>query len=119
MALPAPPCGVKLEKHQLGIPVHPHPAALSITLVWCFLVPSQFPFLQFQVDGEWRTWIDYRRFQELVREYEQSGGSRTFTAAEYTARTPSWALFGARERGFDPSDVRFQRKNKARDISGC
>ncbi|TRZ17752.1 hypothetical protein HGM15179_009367 [Zosterops borbonicus] len=74
---------------------------------------------KFQVDGEWRTWIDYRRFQELVREYEQSGGSRTFTAAEYTARTPSWALFGARERGFDPSDVRFQRKNKARDISGC
>ncbi|XP_062363338.1 S-adenosyl-L-methionine-dependent tRNA 4-demethylwyosine synthase TYW1-like [Cinclus cinclus] len=74
---------------------------------------------KFQVDGEWRTWIDYGRFQELVREHEQSGGSRTFTAAEYTARTPSWALFGARERGFDPLDVRFQRKNKARDISGC
>ncbi|NXA86914.1 TYW1 synthase, partial [Melanocharis versteri] len=74
---------------------------------------------KFQVDGEWRTWIDYSRFQELVREYEQSGGSRTFTAAEYTARTPPWALFGARERGFDPLDVRFQRKNKARDISGC
>ncbi|XP_063258428.1 S-adenosyl-L-methionine-dependent tRNA 4-demethylwyosine synthase TYW1-like isoform X2 [Prinia subflava] len=74
---------------------------------------------KFQVDGEWRTWIDYGRFQELVREYERSGGSRTFTAAEYTARTPPWALFGARERGFDPLDVRFQRKNKARDISGC
>ncbi|NXD28528.1 TYW1 synthase, partial [Spelaeornis formosus] len=74
---------------------------------------------KFQVDGEWRTWIDYGRFQELVREHEQSGGSRTFTAAEYTARTPPWALFGARERGFDPSDVRFQRKNKAQDISGC
>ncbi|NXP59113.1 TYW1 synthase, partial [Chloropsis cyanopogon] len=74
---------------------------------------------KFQVDGEWRTWIDYSRFQELVREHEQSGGSRTFTAAEYTARTPPWALFGARERGFDPLDVRFQRKNKARDISGC
>ncbi|KAM7032990.1 S-adenosyl-L-methionine-dependent tRNA 4-demethylwyosine synthase TYW1-like isoform 1-T3 [Acridotheres tristis] len=74
---------------------------------------------KFQVDGEWRTWIDYGRFQELVREHEQSGGSRTFTAAEYTARTPPWALFGAKERGFDPLDVRFQRKNKARDISGC
>ncbi|NWW78072.1 TYW1 synthase, partial [Climacteris rufus] len=74
---------------------------------------------KFQVNGEWRTWIDYGRFQELVREHEQSGGSRTFTAAEYTARTPPWALFGARERGFDPLDVRFQRKNKARDISGC
>ncbi|XP_041280982.1 S-adenosyl-L-methionine-dependent tRNA 4-demethylwyosine synthase TYW1-like [Onychostruthus taczanowskii] len=74
---------------------------------------------KFQVDGEWRTWIDYGRFQELVREHERSGGSRTFTAAEYTARTPPWALFGARERGFDPLDVRFQRKNKARDTSGC
>ncbi|NWT78983.1 TYW1 synthase, partial [Lanius ludovicianus] len=74
---------------------------------------------KFQVDGEWRTWIDYGRFQELVREHERSGGSRTFSAAEYTARTPPWALFGARERGFDPLDVRFQRKNKARDISGC
>lgn len=75
--------------------------------------------LQFRVDGEWRTWIDYDRFQELVREHEQSGGSKTFTAAEYMARTPPWALFGARERGFDPLDVRFQRKNKARDMSGC
>ncbi|XP_038014377.1 S-adenosyl-L-methionine-dependent tRNA 4-demethylwyosine synthase TYW1-like [Motacilla alba alba] len=74
---------------------------------------------KFQVDGVWRTWIDYGRFQELVREHERSGGSRTFTAAEYTARTPTWALFGARERGFDPLDVRFQRKNKARDASGC
>ncbi|NWZ87655.1 TYW1 synthase, partial [Poecile atricapillus] len=74
---------------------------------------------KFQVDGEWRTWIDYGRFQELVREHERSGGSRSFTAAEYTARTPPWALFGARERGFDPSHVRFQRKNKAGDTSGC
>ncbi|NWR21374.1 TYW1 synthase, partial [Emberiza fucata] len=74
---------------------------------------------KFQVDGEWRTWIDYGRFQELVREHERSGGARTFTAAEYTARTPPWALFGAKERGFDPLDVRFQRKNKARDTSGC
>ncbi|NWS21883.1 TYW1 synthase, partial [Pachyramphus minor] len=74
---------------------------------------------KFKVDGEWFTWIDYGRFQQLVRERERSGGSRTFTAADYTARTPPWALFGARERGFDPLDVRFQRRNKARDISGC
>ncbi|NWQ62605.1 TYW1 synthase, partial [Neopipo cinnamomea] len=74
---------------------------------------------KFKVDGEWFTWIDYERFQELVRERERSGGSRTFTAADYMARTPPWALFGARERGFDPLDVRFQRRNKARDISGC
>ncbi|NWY76106.1 TYW1 synthase, partial [Erithacus rubecula] len=74
---------------------------------------------KFQVDGEWRTWIDYGRFQELVREHEQSGGSRTFTAAEYTARTPAWALFGAKEQGFDPQELRFHRKSKAQHISGC
>ncbi|NXM77889.1 TYW1 synthase, partial [Serilophus lunatus] len=74
---------------------------------------------KFKVDGEWFTWIDYGRFQELVREHERSGGSRTFSAADYMARTPAWALFGAREQGFDPLDVRYQRKKKARDISGC
>lgn len=78
-----------------------------------------FPSFQFKVRGEWCTWIDYDRFQELVREHERSGGSKTFTAADYTAKTPPWALFGSGERGFDPSDVRYQRKNKARDISGC
>ncbi|XP_074016757.1 S-adenosyl-L-methionine-dependent tRNA 4-demethylwyosine synthase TYW1-like [Numenius arquata] len=74
---------------------------------------------KFKVDGEWWTWIDYGRFQELVREQERSGGSKTFTAADYMAKTPRWALFGSRERGFDPLDMRYQRKNKARDISGC
>ncbi|XP_060238238.1 S-adenosyl-L-methionine-dependent tRNA 4-demethylwyosine synthase TYW1 isoform X2 [Meriones unguiculatus] len=74
---------------------------------------------KFKVDGEWWTWIDYSRFQELVQQYEESGGSRAFTARDYMARTPQWALFGARERGFDPKDTRYQRKNKAKDISGC
>ncbi|XP_047569043.1 S-adenosyl-L-methionine-dependent tRNA 4-demethylwyosine synthase TYW1-like isoform X4 [Lutra lutra] len=74
---------------------------------------------KFKVGGEWWTWIDYDRFQELVREYEDSGGSATFGARDYTARTPRWAVFGARERGFDPKDTRYQRKNKSKDISGC
>lgn len=75
--------------------------------------------LQFKICGEWHTWINYNRFHELVREYEQSGGVKTFTSADYTALTPQWAVFGARERGFDPADTRFQRKNKTKDISGC
>ncbi|XP_069566530.1 S-adenosyl-L-methionine-dependent tRNA 4-demethylwyosine synthase TYW1 isoform X1 [Brachyistius frenatus] len=74
---------------------------------------------KFKVDGEWRTWIDYERFQELVRAHEESGGQRSFSASEYTARTPSWALFGAPQQGFDPVDTRFQRRNKTKDISGC
>ncbi|KAL7848609.1 hypothetical protein SRHO_G00202320 [Serrasalmus rhombeus] len=74
---------------------------------------------KFKVDGEWWTWIDYERFQELIQQYEESGGTMTFSALDYVAKTPGWAVFGARERGFDPSDTRFQRKNKTKDISGC
>ncbi|XP_074870060.1 S-adenosyl-L-methionine-dependent tRNA 4-demethylwyosine synthase TYW1-like isoform X4 [Carettochelys insculpta] len=81
----------------------------------CLLIAHK----KFNIDGEWYTWIDYDRFQELVQEYEKSGGSKTFTAADYIAKTPSWAVFGSRERGFDPLDTRFQRKNKTKDISGC
>ncbi|NWZ20965.1 TYW1 synthase, partial [Asarcornis scutulata] len=81
----------------------------------CLLIAHK----KFKVDGEWCTWINYERFQELVREHERSGGSKTFTAADYTARTPHWALFGSSQRGFDPLDVRYQRKSKAKDISGC
>uniref|UniRef100_A0A8C9KJ41 S-adenosyl-L-methionine-dependent tRNA 4-demethylwyosine synthase TYW1 n=1 Tax=Panthera tigris altaica TaxID=74533 RepID=A0A8C9KJ41_PANTA len=74
---------------------------------------------RFKIDGEWWTWIDYNRFQELVQEYEDSGGLANFSAKDYVAKTPLWALFGASERGFDPKDTRYQRKNKSKDISGC
>uniref|UniRef100_A0A671WG98 S-adenosyl-L-methionine-dependent tRNA 4-demethylwyosine synthase TYW1 n=1 Tax=Sparus aurata TaxID=8175 RepID=A0A671WG98_SPAAU len=74
---------------------------------------------KFKVDGEWWTWIDYERFQELVQTHEESGGRQSFSALDYTAKTPSWALFGANEQGFDPADTRFQRRNKTKDISGC
>ncbi|XP_074045425.1 S-adenosyl-L-methionine-dependent tRNA 4-demethylwyosine synthase TYW1-like [Macrotis lagotis] len=74
---------------------------------------------KFKIDGEWWTWIDYDQFQELIQEYETSHGSKTFSAKDYMAKTPHWAVFGASERGFDPKDTRFQRKNKSKDISGC
>ncbi|CAL8352014.1 unnamed protein product [Lota lota] len=74
---------------------------------------------KFQVQGEWWTWIDYDRFQELVQAYEESGGLEVFSALDYMARTPCWALFGASEQGFDPRDTRYQRRNKTKDISGC
>uniref|UniRef100_G1PN63 tRNA 4-demethylwyosine synthase (AdoMet-dependent) n=1 Tax=Myotis lucifugus TaxID=59463 RepID=G1PN63_MYOLU len=81
----------------------------------CLLIAHK----KFKIDREWWTWIDYNRFQELIQEYEDSGGSKTFSAEDYMAKTPHWALFGANERGFDPKDTRFQRKNKSKDISGC
>ncbi|XP_034722849.1 S-adenosyl-L-methionine-dependent tRNA 4-demethylwyosine synthase TYW1 [Etheostoma cragini] len=74
---------------------------------------------KFKVDGEWWTWINYERFQELVQAHEESGGKQGFSALDYMAKTPSWALFGASEQGFDPADTRFQRRNKSKDISGC
>lgn len=74
---------------------------------------------KFKVDGEWWTWIDYERFQELVQAFEESGGKQSFSASDYMAKTPRWALFGADEQGFDPADTRFQRRNKTKDISGC
>lgn len=84
------------------------------------VLPLFFPVcLQFKVDGEWWTWIDYERFQRLIQEYDESGGTTSFSAMDYMAKTPSWAVFGAQERGFDPLDTRFQRKNKTKDISGC
>ncbi|XP_068569404.1 S-adenosyl-L-methionine-dependent tRNA 4-demethylwyosine synthase TYW1 [Cebidichthys violaceus] len=74
---------------------------------------------KFKVDGEWWTWIDYERFQELVQVQGDSGGQRGFSALDYMAKTPGWALFGASEQGFDPVDKRFQRRHKTKDISGC
>nr|XP_057936807.1 S-adenosyl-L-methionine-dependent tRNA 4-demethylwyosine synthase TYW1 isoform X2 [Doryrhamphus excisus] len=74
---------------------------------------------KFKNDGEWWTWIDYERFQDLVRAHEESGGHRSFSSMDYMARTPAWALFGAHEQGFDPVETRFQRRNKTKDLSGC
>ncbi|XP_015151423.2 S-adenosyl-L-methionine-dependent tRNA 4-demethylwyosine synthase TYW1 isoform X2 [Gallus gallus] len=81
----------------------------------CLLIAHK----KFKINGHWCTWIDYERFQELVRAHVDSGGTQTFTATDYTARTPHWALFGSNQRGFDPLDVRYQRRGKVRDISGC
>jgi hypothetical protein len=39
---------------------------------------------------------------------------------DYMCKTPSWAVFGALERGFDPAEKRWHRKTlPKKDISGC
>lgn len=73
---------------------------------------------QFKVKGAWWTWIDYERFHELITAYHDTDGQKTFSAGDYMAKTPDWAVFGASERGFDPQETRFFRK-KRKDISGC
>ncbi|XP_077509935.1 S-adenosyl-L-methionine-dependent tRNA 4-demethylwyosine synthase TYW1-like [Amblyomma americanum] len=71
---------------------------------------------KFRINGQWHTWIDYERFHELVQRFYKTGES--FSSLDYAAPLPPWAVFGARERGFDPNDTRMLRKSK-KDISGC
>ncbi|CAG0887801.1 unnamed protein product [Darwinula stevensoni] len=69
---------------------------------------------KFRVNGEWQTWIDYDKFQDLVEEYYESGGFKSFTSLDYTARTPPWALYASTERGFDPQETRHRGKGKGK-----
>ena len=67
----------------------------------CILLGRKDPYL---VDGEWHTWIDYDRFHALAASGEP------FAVEDYKAPCPSWALLGAAEDGFDPSDTRMYKK---------
>lgn len=58
---------------------------------------------------KWRTWINYEKFQELV-ETQKKDPSFKFTVEDYVADTPDWALSGAEEEGFDPTDTRHYKK---------
>lgn len=69
---------------------------------------------RFCVEGAWHTWIDYERFDQLMRRYYESGGKDTFTAMDYIAPTPQWALYDAKEAGFDPKETRFRRTRKGK-----
>jgi len=60
---------------------------------------------------KWKTWIDYTKFQALVARYEEDP-SFSFTVQDYTTDTPHWALFGASEEGFDPTDIRHRKAKK-------
>jgi tRNA wybutosine-synthesizing protein 1 len=80
---------------------------------------------KFKVNGEWHTWIDYDRFHELsrnlreAREKLESNEISTqefkkywFTSTDYMVKTPSWAVFGSQEAGFDPVETRFFRNKQ-------
>lgn len=71
---------------------------------------------KFKVSGKWHTWIDYEKFHSLVEKGEH------FTALDYMMETPSWAVFGAKEKGFDPAEERFFRKKGSKEVPiehGC
>lgn len=60
---------------------------------------------------KWRTWIDYDKFQQLAAR-SVDDPSFTFGVKDYLADTPAWALYGAKEEGFDPTDTRHRKKKK-------
>lgn len=42
----------------------------------CILLANK----KFLINNKWHTWIDYNKFQELVKSYEMSEGKKTFTS---------------------------------------
>ena len=66
----------------------------------CILLARKDPYL---IDGEWHTWIDYEKFQDL------SASGKPFKSHEYMMPTPKWAVWGAEEGGFDPAETRVRK----------
>lgn len=57
-----------------------------------------------KIDGKWYTHIDYDKFFELL----ESG--KEFGYKDYMAETPSWAVIGANEHGFNPQETKFVKQ---------
>lgn len=66
----------------------------------CVLLARKDAYLK---EGVWHTWIDYDKFQDLVQAGEP------FESHEYMKPTPSWAMFGSEEKGFNPAETRFRK----------
>lgn len=60
---------------------------------------------------KWYTWIDYDKFQHLAA-CQAKDSTFAFTVEDYTAETPTWALFESTEQGFDPTDQRYRKHTK-------
>ncbi|XP_074280027.1 S-adenosyl-L-methionine-dependent tRNA 4-demethylwyosine synthase [Silene latifolia] len=59
---------------------------------------------KFKIDGQWFTWIDYEKFHDLV------ASGKPFNSSDYMTATPSWAVYGAAEGGFDPDQLRYRKE---------
>ena len=85
---------------------------------------------KYKVNGDWHTWIDYNKFDELIANYYEQveliksqglsekdteiammNAANALKGTDYLCKTPSWALYQSSERGFDPDESRF-KKNK-------
>ena len=86
---------------------HKHSCSVLLARVDQFAVPDPSD----PTRRKWRTWIDYPKFQELASRH-RSDPTFTFGVEDYVADTPNWAVFGADEEGFDPTDKRHRKKSK-------
>ncbi|KAL7547900.1 hypothetical protein ACHAWF_011176 [Thalassiosira exigua] len=86
---------------------HKHSCSVLLARVDQFAVPDP----ENPSKRKWRTWIDYDKFQELASKHSQDPAFK-FGVEDYVADTPAWALFGADEEGFDPTDNRHRKKKK-------
>ena len=69
-------------------------------------------FRSMDADGNhaWSTWVDYPVYNSLALGHHDEGNE--FSVLDYRALTPGWAISGAEEEGFDPTDRRHRRKGK-------
>ena len=54
------------------------------------------------------------RFQQLYDIWKESGVK--FSSLDYSVETPTWAVYGSEERGFDPEMKRHHRNRKIRSV---
>lgn len=71
----------------------------------CTLIANK----KFKINGKWHTWINYEKYFELIEDPANRTGLE-FDSLDYAAETPSWALIGSEEAGFDPEHMRWIRK---------
>jgi tRNA wybutosine-synthesizing protein 1 len=63
---------------------------------------------RYKIDGRWHTWIDFDKFAELVEK------GTNFGVKDYMEPTPEWAVYGAKEAGFDPAEKRVYHNRTVR-----
>ena len=90
----------------------------------CILLAREDKFL---INNIWHTWIDYPKFNQLIKNYYNSNKLQSFTSEDYIAPTPTWALYTSIEKGFDPNEERWRRNKNGQLVeieykpsgSGC
>ena len=61
---------------------------------------------KFKINNEWHTWIDYDKWNIL------SNSNKEFSDIDYVKKTPNWAIWNAKEGGFNPNETRYIKNKK-------